>query len=150
MMNAAMVISAVAEWRKTVMGSSQWISRGTLSGNHMMIPVTSRMKVQKNMTHQNCFCPALKRSAEEHDPPELLLSCVEARLRRHGFIVMRGVSFYVLAPLLILWNGLHVALPLAVHPEDGEEIDQSNPGMQQTHEARTAHHIRQPVKDRRK
>ena len=42
-------------------GSTQWSSRGIFSGNHIMIPVMRRTNVHQSITHQNCFCPALKR-----------------------------------------------------------------------------------------
>src|SRR5580698_1479992 len=75
--------------------------------------------------------------AEEHDPPELFLAGIEAALWWHLLIFILDVMLYVFIPFLIFGNGLHVALPLPVHPQDGEEIHQSYPGMAIANGART-------------
>src|SRR5438270_1483087 len=103
-----------------------------LAGNSLRVP-------DDDSSHQP------DKVAVEHDPPELLLSGIEALLRRHDFIVVLDVGLHVLVPLLILWNRLHVAFPLAVHPPDGKRVDQSDPWMQPTHGSRTAHDVRQPI-----
>src|SRR6476646_11018696 len=88
--------------------------------------------------------------AVQHDPPELLLAGVEAALRRHDFIAVLSIGADVLAPLLILGNLLHVALPQAMHPENGSQINQPDPGVPVADGCRSAQHVGKPVSQRGK
>src|SRR5579871_4289705 len=99
--------------------------------------------------HDNS-CDEKDERAVQHHPPELFLSGVEAPLRWHQLIAILSISADVLAPALVLGNLLHVSLPHAMHPENGSQIDQSDPRMPIADGCRAAEHVGKPVSQRRK